>query len=112
MLPLLAHWLILTVVIFLTFTLVPGLEAKKKSTYFWVALVYSILNAIVWGVFGGFLKLVSVITLGLIGWLVNSFVLYLTDVLITDFKAKNPGSIFIGALLIWFFSLLLRSLIL
>ncbi len=111
MIALIVHWLILTFVVFITFKLIPGLDAKKNSTYIWVALVYGLIHAIIWGLLGAFLAIISWVTLGLIGWLVNSFILFITDLLVEDFKAKSMGSIFSGALLIWFFSMLLRTLL-
>lgn len=105
------NWLLMTLVIFITFKLVPGLEAKKNTTYFWVALVFGIIHAVVWGLFGGLFTAISIFTLGLAWWAVNSAILYLTGLLVEGFKAKSAGAIFSGALIIGFLSLLFRHLI-
>jgi len=106
------YWLILTGAVFLTFKIVPGLTAKKNGTYFVVAAVYGILNSLIWFFFGPLLKPLSVLTLGLVGWIVNAVILLITDKVLEDFKSESAVAVMAGALCIIFFSWLFQSILL
>ncbi len=94
------NFLLLSLSIFIVASLVPDIKIKGYKTAFSIALVYSLLNLLI----GWFLVLISLplifITFGLFKFVINAFLLWITDSLIEDFKIKNFTTTLIAALLI------------
>lgn len=92
--------LILSAAVFLVSKFLPGIRIKNFMTAIIVALVYSIINF-----FLGWLLVVLTlpfifITFGLFKFVINAFLLWLTDKIIEDFEIKNVSTTFIAAFLI------------
>lgn len=103
--------LLLSVAIFIIAKIMPSIYIKSFWTAIVVALVYSIINFLT----GWFLVLVSlpfmIITFGLFKFVINAFLLWITDKLIEDFKIDSFGSTLIAAFLITITDSILRWLI-
>ena len=102
----LIHILLLSGVIFLVAEAMPGIRLKSYGTALMVAIVYSLIDVFL----GTLLKLLSIpfilLTLGLFIFVVNTFLLWLTDQLIEDFEIKNIGVTVITAIIITLANLL------
>ena len=90
----------LSVAVFLVSKFLPGIRIKNFMTAIIVALVYSIINF-----FLGWLLVVLTlpfifITFGLFKFVINAFLLWLTDKIIEDFEIKNVFTTFVAAFLI------------
>ncbi|MFC1553350.1 phage holin family protein [candidate division KSB1 bacterium] len=91
---------ILSIVIFIVAKFLPGIRLKNYLTAIIVALVYSVINF----VFGWLLMLLTFpfmfITFGLFKFVINAFMLWITDKLIEDFEIESLRTTFIAAFLI------------
>ncbi len=96
----LANMLILSVAVFLTANIIPGIRIKSFVTAVVVAVVYSVINFL----FGWLLILLSlpfmIITFGLFKLVINAVLLWATDKLIEDFRIRNFFTTFLAALCI------------
>ena len=96
----LINMLILSVTIFLVSQVLPGIRVKNFGTAIVVAIVYSVINFFT----GWLLVLVTlpfiIVTFGLFKLVINAFLLWLTDLLIEDFKIKDLLTTFVAASLI------------
>ena len=92
--------LILSVAVFLVANLVPGIRIKNFFTAIVVAVVYSLINF-----FTGWLLVIltlpfMIITFGVFKFVINAFLLWLTDKIIADFEIKDLLTTFVAAFLI------------
>lgn len=91
---------ILSVAVFLIAQLFPAIHIKNFGTAVWVAVVYSIINFVL----GWLLLLLSlpfiILTLGLFTFVVNAFMLWITDKILEDFKIDGFGWTLVAALCI------------
>jgi putative membrane protein len=95
--------LILSVVIFGIAKLLPAIKIKSFATAVVVAVVYSVINIILDLLLKqpGLPAVVrDVFVIGLIRILLNAVMLWVTDMLIKDFKIKNFGWTLVASLLI------------
>ncbi len=96
----LANMLILSVAVFLTANIIPGIRIKSFVTAVVVAVVYSVINFL----FGWLLILLSlpfmIITFGLFKLVINAVLLWATDKLIEDFRIRDFFTTFLAALCI------------
>lgn len=103
--------LLLSISIFLLSRMMKGIRLKNFITAIIVAVVYSIADMLLWWL----LVLVSMplifITFGLFVFVLNAFLLWLTDQLIDDFEIKSLRTTFIFAFLISAINLVLNALI-
>lgn len=94
------HLLILSCVVVVVAKIVPGIRLKGFGTAIAVAVVYSLVNVVL----GSILKFLSLplifLTLGLFLLIINTLMLWLTDLLIEDFEIRDMGSAFVAAILI------------
>lgn len=92
--------LILSVAVFVVSNILPGIRIKNFITAIVVAFVYSIINFLA----GWLLVLLTLpfifITFGLFKFVINAFLLWITDKLIEDFEIKNLFTTLIAAFLI------------
>ena len=103
--------LLLSVAVFIIAKIMPSIYIKNFWTAIVVALVYSIINFLT-GWFLIFLTLpFIIITFGLFKFVINAFLLWITDKLIEDFKIDSFGSTLIAACLITITDSILRWLI-
>lgn len=101
------HIMLLSAVIFLVAEVMPGIRLKGFGTAVVVAIVYSLVDVVL----GTLLKLLSipfiVLTLGFFIFLVNAFLLWITDQLIEDFEIRSFGITLITAVIITLANLLI-----
>ena len=92
--------LILSVAIFLVAQLLPGFRIKGVWTAVVVALVYSTINYFT----GWLLALLTfplmIVTFGLFKFVINAFLLWITDKLMEDFEINSLGTTLVAACLI------------
>lgn len=92
--------LILSAAVFLVSSFLPGIRIKNYMTAIMVAIVYSIINFFL----GWLLVVLSIpliiITFGLFKFVINAFLLWLTDKFFEDFEIKGLFTTFVAAFLI------------
>lgn len=92
--------LLLSAAIFIVASIMPTIRIKNYGTALIVALVYSVINFFI-GWLLRFLALPFIfLTLGLFTFVINAFLLWITDKLVEDFKIEGIGSTLIAAFLI------------
>jgi len=92
--------LLLSVAIFIVAKFMPSIHIENYLTAIVVALVYSVINLLI-GWLLVFLALPLIfITFGLFKFVINAFLLWITDKMIEDFEIKDLGSTFIAAFFI------------
>ncbi len=98
----------LSIAVFVVAELLPSIHLKSFGTAIVVAIVYSILSFFL-GWLLVFLALpVMILTFGLFKLVINAFLLWLTDLMIKDFKIKGFGPLLLAAFLITVFDALLH----
>ncbi len=94
------NFLLLSIAIFIVAKVMPTIHIKSFWTAIIVALVYSIINFLA----GWLLVIISIpliiITFGLFKFVINAFLLWITDKLIEDFEIESIGSTLVAAFLI------------
>ena len=92
--------LLLGVAVFLVAEFMPGIRLKNFGTAIIVAIVYSLINLLI-GWLLVFLSLpLMIITFGLFKFVINGFLLLLTDKVMEDFEIDGIGTTFLAAFLI------------
>lgn len=97
--------LLMGVVVFATAKLVPGITVKSYGSAVAVAVVYALLNFVArWLLFQTPLALLGlpllILTFGLILFVLNMFILKVTDKLMESFEVKGTGALIVGTGLI------------
>ena len=100
--------LLLSVSVFVVAQVLPGIRIKGFGTAVIVALVYSVINFFVdWLlVFLSFPFIV--VTMGLFLFVINAFLLWITDKLIDDFEIDGFGTTLVASCLITVLNAILR----
>ena len=92
--------LLLSVAIFIVAQVMPNIRIKNFGTAIIVAIVFSIINILV----GWLLVLISfplmIITFGLFKFVINAFLLWITNILVDGFETKGAVPTLIAAFLI------------
>ena len=100
--------LLLSVAVFLVAEFMPGIRLKNFGTALIVAIVYSLINLLI----GWLLLLLSlpliIITFGLFKFIINGFLLLLTDKMMEDFEIDGIGTTLFAAFLITIVDSILR----
>lgn len=100
--------LLLSVAVFLVAQLLPGIRLKNFGTAVVVAVVYSLINILL----GWLLVFLSfpflLITFGLFKFVINAFLLWITDKMLDDFEIDGIGTTLFAAFLITIMASLLR----
>ena len=100
--------LLLSVAVFLVAELTPGIRLKNFGTAIIVAIVYSLINFLI-GWLLVFLSLpFMIITFGLFIFIINGFLLLITDKMMEDFEIDGIGTTFLAAFLITIVNSILR----
>ena len=103
--------LLLSVAVFVVAQLLPKIYLKSYGTAVIVALVYSLFSLL----FGWLFMLLTlpliILTLGLFKFVINAFLLWLTDQLISDFEIRGFGTLLLGAFLITVIDYVLKLLL-
>jgi putative membrane protein len=99
---LLLSWLILSVAVWVTAALLPGIHVKNFGSALLVAAVFGVLNFLLGWLF---FTVLTIATLGLAWlfafltrWFINTVLLLLTASLMKDFKVDGFGWALLGAL--------------
>lgn len=108
---LLIAWLIMSLAVFLVAKLLPGVHVKSFGTALGVAAVYGIFHALLFRLLAFFTLPLVVLSLGVFLLVINAFLLWLTDLLIEDFKIDGPLWTLLASLLISVVGGLLRAVI-
>ncbi len=105
-----AMWLAFSLSIFLAAQFLPGIHLKGFFTAVWVALVYGVLKFLLFYLLV-FLSLpLVIITLGLFLFVINAFLLWLTDKFVDGFQFDGFGSALLASVVITLIDVLLRAL--
>ena len=90
----------LSVAVFVVAQLLKGITLKSYGTALIVALVYGFLSWLLGGIFTFLTLPLMVLTFGLFKFVINAILLWLTDMLIPDFKINGVGTLIVAAILI------------
>jgi len=102
--------LLLSVAVYAVARLMPGIQLKGFGTAVLVALVYSVVNFLLYKILVFLAFPLMLVTFGLFAIIINAFLLWLTDLLIKDFKIKGFGTTVIASILISLSNALLQWL--
>jgi putative membrane protein len=101
--------LLFSIVVFVVAQILPKVKIKSFGTAVVVAIVYSLFSFF----FGWILTFLSlpliIITFGLFKFVINAFLLWVTDQFISDFKIDGFGTTLIAAFLITIFDWILKT---
>jgi len=89
----------------------PGLHVRSFGSALVVAAVYGILNVLLYPVLAFLAFIPILVTFGLFIFVINAFLLWLTDVLLDQFKIDNIPTALIGAILLTILNGLWRRLL-
>jgi putative membrane protein len=103
--------LILAIAVFAVAKLMPTVHVKNAGTALIVAVVYSLINFLLGWLFFFLSFPLLILTLGLFKFVINAFMLWLTDKILKDFRIDGLGSTLLAAFLITIFSSLLRWIV-
>lgn len=103
--------LLLSISIFLLSRVMQGIRLKNYITALIVALVYSVADMLLWWLLVIISMPLIFITFGLFVFVLNAFLVWLTDQLIDDFEIKSIKTTFIFSLLLTAINIVLNILI-
>jgi len=86
--------------IFIVAKMLPGIHIKNFGTAILVALIYSVINFFLGKILFFFAFPVILITFGLFTFIIDAFLLWITDKIIEDFEIDNFGTTILAAFLI------------
>ena len=108
MFDLIFHIILLTLSIMMVAAVLPGMKVKDLGTSFKVAIVYSIVNFLI----GWILTFLSfpliILSFGLFIFVINGFLLWITNALLEDFEIEGCGTAIIAALLLALVNMILH----
>ena len=100
MINLLLNWLILSISVFIVTKIMSSVYIKNFGTALVVALVYGLLKLLLTKILVILSLPFIILTLGLFYFIINAFLLWITDKLIDGFKIKGIFSTIIASILI------------
>lgn len=103
--------LILGGIIFLLGQTFPRVHVRGYGTAVWTAVVYSLLNMVLFWIFVLLTLPLMIITFFAFGLVINTFFLWLADKLISGFEIEGLGATFGVALIITLANVALNSLV-
>ena len=89
----------------------PGFHIKSFGTALVVSAIYSVLYVVLYTIFHALWILTTplvILTLGLIYFVINAVILWLTDKLVKDFQITNPVTLLIAAVLLTIVNAIIR----
>lgn len=89
----------------------PGIKVKNFETALVVSVVYGVLSALLFKLLVLLTLPITLLTFGLFIFVINAFLLWLTDKLVEDFELEGFGSALVGSLGLSVVSTLLRWLL-
>lgn len=105
----LLRWLVMSIAVWITATVVPGIRLRSFGSAIVVAALYGVLNAVLGGVLWFLTFPAAVITLGVA---VNAILLWITDKLVDEFEVQGIVPLFAGAACLGVVNWLLRLIVL
>jgi putative membrane protein len=108
MLTILWNILLLSVAVFVVAQILPGVRIKGFGTAVVVAVVYSVINFLLYRILVFLSFPLMIVSLGLFAIIINAFLLWLTDLLIEDFEIRGFGTTIIASILISLSNMVLR----
>ncbi len=91
--------------------LLPGVRLKSFGTAVAVAIVYGLLSYFLFWVIALITFIPMLLSFGLFGLVINTFLLWLTDQLLDDFEIRSLGMTFLMALLLTVGKIALRVIL-
>ena len=91
--------------------LLPGVRLKSFGTAVTVAIVYGLLSYFLFWVIALITFIPMLLSFGLFGLVINTFLLWLTDQLLDDFEIRSLGMTFLMALLLTVGKIALRVIL-
>lgn len=92
--------LLKSLAVFIVAKMLPGIHIKNFGTAVLVAVIYSVINFLIGRILFFFAFPVILITFGLFTFIIDSFLLWITDRIIDDFKIDNFVTTILAAFLI------------
>ncbi len=106
---LLANWLLSALTIILISQYVPGFKVDSFQTALIVALVLGIFNAIVKPIIVILTLPINILTLGLFTFVINAFLIMLTDHFVKGFTVTSFTPALIAAVILWAINILISK---
>jgi len=91
--------------------MLPGVRMKSFGTAVIVALVYGVLNYFLFWALALIAFIPMLLSFGLFGLVINTFLLWLTDKLVDDFEIRSLGTTILMAILLTVGRLVLRVIL-
>ena len=95
---LLLQWILYALSFMIVSKLLPGFHVRDFGSALVVATVYGILNVLLYPVLAFLAFIPILVTFGLFIFVINAFLLWLTDILLDQFKIDNIPTALIGAI--------------
>ena len=92
-------------------SVLPGVRIRTFGTAVVVALVYGVLNYFLFWVLALITFIPMLLSLGLFGLVINTFLLWVTDKVVDDFEIRSLGMTFIMAVLLTVGRIVLRAVL-
>ena len=92
-------------------SVLPGVRIRTFGTAVVVALVYGVLNYFLFWVLALITFIPMLLSLGLFGLVINTFLLWVTDKVVDDFEICSLGMTFIMAVLLTVGRIVLRAVL-
>ncbi len=110
MIKLFLKWIILTIAVMLVAYIIPGITVTSWGTAILVALVLGIINTFIKPVLSLLTIPINILTLGVVGVLINTTYFWFVSVIIKGFTITGFWSAVFGSILVsffvWIFSLI------
>ncbi len=97
---LILSFLFKSLAVFIVAKMLPGIYIKNFGTAVLVAVIYSVINLVLGKILFFLAFPVILITFGLFAFIINAFLLWITDKMIKDFEIDNFGITILAAFLI------------
>lgn len=107
-----AYWLLSALSITAISSFLPGFRINHFGTALIVAGVYGILHVLLSTILKFVLFLPMILTLGLFAFVINAFILYLTDKLLDDFEIDSIGTTMVSAAILTILNTIWRGILL
>ncbi len=92
--------LLKSLAVFMVAKMLPGIHIKNFGTAILVAVIYSVINFILGKILFFFAFPMILVTFGLFVFIIDAFLLWITDKMIEDFEINNFGTTILAAFLI------------
>lgn len=106
----LANWVLSAIAIIITANFVPGFNVDSFQTALIVALILGIFNAIVKPIITILTLPITILTLGLFGFVINAFMLLAVDYFVAGFQITNFVTALLAAILLWLINILIDAI--